>query len=272
MFDDIPTKNSTPPQNLPTEPVDMFAGVAEDTEGPSALDAGILRKKSAGVQVPPAEMAQGGEPVVYSVKEPVLGKVIGFFIFLVVAAVVGYGGWRLYAYFTQKSATTPSVDANIPAEEQQPITETEEPSEVPLDAESGMTPDTGNESATTSSGTANYQIQFGEPVDTDKDGLDDTKEEEAKTDMNNPDTDADGLTDGDEVIIWKTNPLNPDTDGDSYLDGDEVRHGYNPLGDGKLFNGQNSVTSSNGGSDVTTSTATTTASTSTDENNGNVDL
>jgi len=43
-----------------------------------------------------------------------------------------------------------------------------------------------------------------------------------------PDSDGDGLTDGDEVKRG-TNPLNPDTDGDALRDGDEVRIGTNPL-------------------------------------------
>ena len=33
------------------------------------------------------------------------------------------------------------------------------------------------------------------------------------TDPKNPDTDGDALTDGDEVLNYKTNPLNADTDG-----------------------------------------------------------
>ncbi|MHA2092899.1 MAG: hypothetical protein ACW98K_18800 [Candidatus Kariarchaeaceae archaeon] len=41
------------------------------------------------------------------------------------------------------------------------------------------------------------------------------------TDPNNPDTDGDGLSDGDEVNIHGTDPLNPDTDGDGLSDGDE---------------------------------------------------
>lgn len=50
------------------------------------------------------------------------------------------------------------------------------------------------------------------------------------TDPNNPDTDGDGLTDGQEVLIYGTDPTNPDTDGDSLLDGDEVLiHGTDPL-------------------------------------------
>lgn len=69
------------------------------------------------------------------------------------------------------------------------------------------------------------------PLDSDGDGL--TDEEELtvyKTDPNNPDTDGDGLKDGEEVHRYQTNPLNPDTDGDGLKDGDEVlKHKTNPL-------------------------------------------
>lgn len=96
----------------------------------------------------------------------------------------------------------------------------------------------------------------GSLIDTDNDGLTDSRELELKTDPNNTDTDGDGLpdgeevkigtdslvadsdgdglSDGDEVRVWKTDPKTKDTDGDGFSDGDEVRNGYNPLGAGKL--------------------------------------
>ena len=49
------------------------------------------------------------------------------------------------------------------------------------------------------------------------------------------DTDRDGLTDREEVKVYKTDPLNADTDGDGFNDGDEVDQGYNPKGSGKLY-------------------------------------
>lgn len=58
--------------------------------------------------------------------------------------------------------------------------------------------------------------------DHDGDGLTLREEQELGTDPNNPDTDGDGLWDGDEVRKYYTNPLNPDTDSDGLSDGDEV--------------------------------------------------
>ena len=65
--------------------------------------------------------------------------------------------------------------------------------------------------------------------DTDQDGLFDLIETQLGTDPNNPDTDGDGLKDGDEVNKYGTNPLNPDTDGDGLRDGREVELGTDPL-------------------------------------------
>lgn len=59
--------------------------------------------------------------------------------------------------------------------------------------------------------------------DKDGDGLTKSEEKELGTDPNNPDTDGDGLKDGEEVRTYMTNPLNTDTDGDGLLDGEEVR-------------------------------------------------
>src|SRR5579863_7690148 len=65
--------------------------------------------------------------------------------------------------------------------------------------------------------------------DPDHDGLTNLEEYQNGTDPNNPDTDGDGLSDGDEVHIYHTNPLLWDTDGDGISDGVEVLTGSNPL-------------------------------------------
>ena len=58
--------------------------------------------------------------------------------------------------------------------------------------------------------------------DIDGDGLSNLTEYDLGTDPANPDTDADGLNDGDEVGLYSTSPLLFDTDGDLLSDGDEV--------------------------------------------------
>src|SRR5690554_4023395 len=65
--------------------------------------------------------------------------------------------------------------------------------------------------------------------DADADGLGDTEEvERYGTDPANPDTDGDGLIDGEEVSRG-TDPLNTDSDGDGLSDGAEVADGTDPL-------------------------------------------
>lgn len=86
--------------------------------------------------------------------------------------------------------------------------------------------------------TNDQELQAGTDVknpDTDGDELSDADElQKHRTDPKRFDTDADGLTDGEEVSRYRTDPLQKDTDGDGYTDGTEVQGGYNPSGAGKL--------------------------------------
>jgi len=75
--------------------------------------------------------------------------------------------------------------------------------------------------------------------DTDGDGLGDSVEtdtgifvsaDDTGTDPNLPDSDADGIDDGDEIALFDTNPTVADTDLDGLIDGDEVDiHFTDPL-------------------------------------------
>lgn len=60
------------------------------------------------------------------------------------------------------------------------------------------------------------------------------KKDPNEVQVNNLDTDQDGLSDDQELNIYQTDINNFDTDGDGYKDGDEVKNGYNPLGEGKI--------------------------------------
>jgi hypothetical protein len=75
-------------------------------------------------------------------------------------------------------------------------------------------------------------VQSAEPVaddaavataaDQDADNIADAQEAEVGLDAGNPDTDADGVADGDEGPLYGTDPLSGDTDGDGLSDGDEL--------------------------------------------------
>lgn len=68
----------------------------------------------------------------------------------------------------------------------------------------------------------NFYLGSSETDDEDGDGLTGSQEEEIGTDVTNPDSDGDGLRDGEEVLRYKTDPTKPDSDGDGLSDGDEV--------------------------------------------------
>lgn len=79
-----------------------------------------------------------------------------------------------------------------------------------------------------------YLLEYGSwsdlnDPDTDDDGLSDGEELDL-TDATNPDTDGDGLKDGDEAKFFRTNPRLADTDEDGLADGDEIKlYRTNPL-------------------------------------------
>lgn len=59
-------------------------------------------------------------------------------------------------------------------------------------------------------------------LDSDADGLLDVLEEEIGCDPNHPDSDSDGLRDGDEYNLYLTSPTRPDSDNDGLPDGYEL--------------------------------------------------
>ena len=65
--------------------------------------------------------------------------------------------------------------------------------------------------------------------DPDGDGLDNLAEQGASTNPQLADTDEDGLTDGEEVTLHRTNPTSKDSDGDSLEDADEIARNLNPI-------------------------------------------
>src|SRR5262249_33530563 len=62
-------------------------------------------------------------------------------------------------------------------------------------------------------------------LDADHDGLTNLQEFQAGTDIHKADSDGDGLTDAQEILLYHTNPLLVSTDGSGIPDGIEVQTG-----------------------------------------------
>ncbi len=219
-----------PLSSAPTAPVAM-----RPPTPPSARIGVPLEQPDAPVApriVAPLRVAEAAPPSVtaeamtYPAKGPRLSRILMMTVLILLAVgVIGGGSWYLYTTFVAGSSTTTPV-APVSNEATQNI--------VPAPSASDQTVNVPS-ATQTASPTNDNTILFGQPVDSDGDGLTDDREKTIGTDPHNWDTDGDGLSDYDEVTIWKTDPLNPDTDHDGFKDGDEVSHGYNPTGPGKLF-------------------------------------
>lgn len=222
MFDDqiqdnqVPSATGEPPVGLPTAPIAPVAPAPASAEPTPSMptpfapvseegDFGLPPEMTDAITSPaPAmQMETNSQTPSYSRKKR-NGLKIVFFLFAGLA-VIAAAGFIAYKLIVQQPAdvsdTIPVVDEDqIPPEDEVIIKEPE-------------------------------------PVAQDSDGDGLTDEEEAKygTNAMSSDTDQDGLMDREEVQVYGTDPLEPDTDGDTFLDGQEVANGFNPNGDGKLF-------------------------------------
>ncbi|OGE83223.1 MAG: hypothetical protein A3B95_03915 [Candidatus Doudnabacteria bacterium RIFCSPHIGHO2_02_FULL_43_13b] len=85
------------------------------------------------------------------------------------------------------------------------------------------------------------QSKCGDAANPDSDGLNNYDEFKAGTVPNDPDSDKDGLADGDEVNIYKTEPTLKYTDRreivsqNDWTDGFQIKNGYDPLTPGLPF-------------------------------------
>jgi plastocyanin len=86
-----------------------------------------------------------------------------------------------------------------------------------------------------SDGTCSDQTICGDTADPDNDGLNNYEEFKAGTNPLNPDSDSDGLADGDEVHVYKTDPMLKYTDRraivaqNDWTDAVQIKNGYDPL-------------------------------------------
>ncbi|MFA5954129.1 MAG: hypothetical protein WC817_01150 [Patescibacteria group bacterium] len=208
-------KSSSP--SLPMKaPEDMLASVDSAPSSPFVPKKSVPLSEPSGQPSRPAlsqtPNTSGGIPEEYldDGSRTVTKIIAAAFVALIVIAGAG-GAWWYFkgsAGNKQPVATTP-IDTNAA-----PTTEVTPRPDLQLQGQGPASPED----------------------DSDQDGLSNAQEITAGTDPQNPDTDGDGLFDGEEVRSFGTDPLKPDTDGDGFSDGAEVRNGYNPKGLGKLFN------------------------------------
>lgn len=191
-------------------PEDIFA-VTDNNAAPEVGAKAVIEDKKIESAIPPSESIPDEYINNQGSGIPWKNIVIGVVSIAVVCALAFAG----YSWFVDRPVTEPTLDEivndNLPQSGVSP-TSPQFPPEVPLEK------------------------PINAAADEDSDGLLDSRELAEGTDPKNPDTDGDGLFDGEEVAAFGTDPLNRDTDGDGFLDGVEVRNGFNPRGDGRLFN------------------------------------
>jgi len=229
---------------------------ASATKGPVDMFAGLEKPKMGRPALAPLPVAESGSVGKYAV--------IALLVLLVVI-LAGGGFWYFGVYRPAQERALKTIqpiinpvvpEATAPIQpttnaiEQVPVTNTEVLGNTPTPEVVFTPPVAALEGSTVTTSfvalpppvtvpPANTNIPLptsvAPTVDADQDGLADQREVELGTDPQNKDTDADTVSDGDEVLVYSTNPLNADTDGDGYQDGVEIQKGYNPRGAGKCI-------------------------------------
>ena len=231
MFDE------TTPDNLPTE--DMFAAIDKAPELPAPApavrpSAPVAPTASASIAAPARNPAafdpNNPPPLDLDMGEDEGSRSSGFKTFMIVLViflvVVAAGVISFFVLSSRVPQPEGLPDVSEAVSEEFPVEEEPPPEEADVEA-----PTPEEDAGATS---AEPVAPAPEP-DADKDGLGDVREAELGTNPFVVDTDADGLSDREEVVVYMTNPLVKDTDKDTYEDGQEVASGYNPRGAGKLF-------------------------------------
>jgi len=211
------TTQVNPPPNLPgAEPEDILADL-DPVKPIGQRPAAVTAPLSSMAAVPPLPRAEMTEPVISRFKKVIVLTLI----ILVVGAGALVAGWYGYNYFFVNK-TVNLVNESILTNQASNVSPTDNNAGVQVDNQVNLNGDLPVENPLPA-------------VDSDADGLNDQEERLYGTDLLKVDTDNDGLTDYQEVKVFKTDPNNPDTDGDSYQDGQEVQSGYDPKGTGKLL-------------------------------------
>lgn len=191
------------PPNLPIQPPDIFSDVdplkktvTSASNSSQASSVTPLRGSSPAGGEMPSGGSRGGSTMPAMIGVIVVGVVL-------IAGVV-------YMLFFRGASEQP--DDSLLPQQQAPIEQAQPEQQAPIEIPTNI------------------------PLDSDGDGLtNDAEVSQYGTDPQLADSDADGLSDREEIIIYATDPRKVDTDGDTFSDGSEVKNGYNPKGEGRLF-------------------------------------
>lgn len=257
MFDDNLKNPGAVPNNLPMDEPEDILSSAEKIANNSALDAGVLKPKAEEKDIfsdlnsnqnnnqsgaifgeknmYPNQNDYLNNNDVYSIKEPIGSRkgLLWIIIFVVLFILIVGSVWIYFAFINKAEIVDSFPLENNLEEVDDNIVDVNNQNNI-LDDNEQVIVNT-EETLEKTEEEKTDSVIFGNKIDTDNDGLDDVKEYEIGTDPLNWDTDGDGLSDGDEFLVWKTNLLKADTDSDGYSDGMEIKNGYNPLGEGRLF-------------------------------------
>ncbi|MFA4941751.1 MAG: hypothetical protein WC582_04145 [Patescibacteria group bacterium] len=208
MFDDLNQKNN--------KIEDIFSG----TEAPVKPD--VLRPKEP-ISSPPAEIFPN--QAMPAREKQGMKKILIFVIMIIAVIIIIFGiFWILKKIDSSLNETPKTVENQETGQNQVPENATDNSVVPPVLPAPELT-----------AKDLFFPPEAPVVLDSDQDGLTDEEENILGTDINNIDTDSDGLFDREETKVYKTNPLLVDTDGDGYSDGDEVKNGYNPTGAGRLY-------------------------------------
>ncbi len=244
MFNDLGSQQSPNSANNAVD--DIFAETDKTANGASRT----APSNGANIEAQPAGLSSGQ----YAGIDPEAGKSgrsgakLKFILILLLSALIlGAGAYLIYSKFVRSANNNVNVEAPIEnnspdisvasgtpvassSQEQTPVDNSIVSPEPETSTAATATPTTTSEQSSSTSETPAVAA----PIDSDGDSLTDTEEQALGTNINLIDSDFDGLSDYEEVKVYKTDPLKADTDGDTYKDGDEVKSGYNPNGTGKL--------------------------------------
>ncbi|MEA3449747.1 MAG: hypothetical protein U9Q85_02095 [Patescibacteria group bacterium] len=220
MFDDLNNKNEEQKKETGKKELDDIFAETDESQKPKAFQAKEVSAPEASKEtIPPKKNS-----MMHKVLIPIL-------IIVVVVHVIGGGIWAYYKFVG--SINLPFLNSKVETQNSA-SNEDDVPSKDVAPPENDLLDNT-TETNKADINKVDIPPEIIDKTDTDKDGLSDQEEIQFGTDINNVDSDNDGLFDQEEVKVYKTDPLNPDTDGDGFLDGDEVKDGFDPLGEGKLY-------------------------------------